>query len=190
MLVTKECLDMIMKFEGLMTTAYWDGDGYSIGYGHHGADVQKDDYTTPEHAYKMLIDDVLRFEKHVDSYNHIYNWTQNEFDALVCFAYNIGNIDDLTQNGTRDKETIAKYMLEYVHFNGERNDGLVARRQSEHDLFISDCETLANPTKTEYTEDTTIREIVDDVINGKYGNGDDRKESIYNMVQNFVNARY
>ena len=36
----------------------------------------------------------------VDKYSK-YNWTQNEFDALVSFAYNIGSIDQLTASGTR-----------------------------------------------------------------------------------------
>ena len=35
-----------------------------------------------------------------------------QFDALVSFAFNIGNIDQLTANGTRDIKTISQKMLQ------------------------------------------------------------------------------
>lgn len=44
----------------------------------------------------------------VMKYDVRYNWNQNEFDALVSFAYNIGSIDGLTNNGSRSKAVIAE----------------------------------------------------------------------------------
>lgn len=197
MLVTNNCLEMIMDFEGFAEYAYWDVDGYSIGYGHHGKDVNEGDYITHDHAYKLLIDDVLICEKAVNEYTNTYNWTQNEFDALVCFAYNlgVGSIGSVTQNGTRNKETIAEYMLKYVYADGKKNNGLVKRRQAEHDLFVTPSNTViqinGNTTITsEYTENTRICDIVDAILEGKFGNGDERKENIYNLIQFYVNKRY
>ena len=40
-----------------------------------------------------------------------------------------------------------------------------------------------------YTEDTPLRVIVDDVIAGHLGNGDIRKNNIYNIIQGLVNER-
>lgn len=197
MLVTNNCLEMIMDFEGFEENAYWDVDGYSIGYGHHGKDVNKDDYITHDHAYKLLIEDVLVCEKAVNEYTETYNWTQNEFDALVCFAYNlgVGSIKSVTQNGTRNKVTIAEYMLKYVFADGKKCDALVKRRQAEHDLFVTPSNAViqisGNTTVTsEYTENTRICDIVDAILEGKFGNGDERKENIYNLIQFYVNKRY
>ena len=39
----------------------------------------------------------------MDKYSK-YKWNQNEFDALVSFAYNIGSIDGLTSSGSRSKD--------------------------------------------------------------------------------------
>ena len=69
----------------------------------------------------------------VNKYNNKYHWTQNEFDAMVCFAYNIGSIDQLTAYGKRTKKEIAQKMLEYrgkmVSFD--------RRRKAEQKLFLS-----------------------------------------------------
>ena len=72
---------------------------YTIGYGHYGADVKSDMTITKESAIKLLKKDLAKFEEKVNKYSG-YNWTQNEFDALVSFAYNVGNIDTLTRRGT------------------------------------------------------------------------------------------
>ena len=88
-------------------------------------------------ANELLCDDLEKFEKKVSKYNKKYQWTQNEFDALVSFAFNIGSIDQLTALGTRSKATIAKKMLLYNKANGKPLSGLTRRREAEQKLFIS-----------------------------------------------------
>ena len=58
-----------------------------------------------------------------------YNWNQNEFDALVSFAYNIGSIDGLTASGSRSKEEIADKIQAYNKAGGKVLSGLIRRRQ-------------------------------------------------------------
>ena len=48
----------------------------------------------------------------MDKYSK-YKWSQNEFDALVSFAYNIGSIDGLTSSGFRSKDEIVDKFLAY-----------------------------------------------------------------------------
>lgn len=70
-------------------------------------------------------------------YNDHYKWNQNEIDALVSFAYNIGSIKGLTANGTRSRSTIAKKMLEYNKAGGRVYRGLTRRRTAEKKLFTT-----------------------------------------------------
>lgn len=139
MKTSKTGIEMIKNFEGLRLKAYKCPAGiYTIGYGHTGS-VSPTMKISKETAEKFLIDDLKKFENHVNEYNvkYKYRFTQNQFDALVSFAYNIGNIKQLTANGTRNKKTIAEKMLLYVKAGGVTLKGLVNRRKVEHDLFIS-----------------------------------------------------
>lgn len=137
MYINNEGLSIIKESEGLSLKAYKCSAGvWTIGYGHTGKDVKKGMVITEEKATELLKTDIVRFEKHVAAYNKIYNFTSNEFSALVSFAYNIGSISGLTRNGTRTKLQIANKMLEYCYANGKKLKGLYARRQKERKLFL------------------------------------------------------
>lgn len=138
MKISEKGLAMLKKFEGCKLTAYWDVNGYSIGYGHHSADIKKGDKITKEKAEEFLRLDLAKFERAVESYNTKYHFTQNEFDALVDFTYNcgVGNLRNLTKNGTRTKAQIKAYLPQYNKAGGKVNAGLVKRRNAELVLFI------------------------------------------------------
>lgn len=137
MTTSEQGVKMIASFEGCRLVAYRDVAGVpTIGFG-HVAGVQMGDVITKEQAINMLKKDLKKFEKHVNGYNKIYNFTQYEFDALVSFAFNIGNIKQLTASGTRSKTQIAAKMLLYVKAGGKRVQGLVNRRQKERNLFVT-----------------------------------------------------
>lgn len=135
--INNEGISIIKESEGLRLKAYKCPAGvWTIGYGHTGKDVKKGMVITEEKATDLLKSDISRIEKHVSSYNQIYNFTRNEFSALVSFAYNIGSIEGLTRNGTRTKEQIANKMLEYCYSRGSKLIGLYIRRQKERKLFL------------------------------------------------------
>ena len=75
------------------------------------------------------------YEKHVMKFYKRYKWNQNQFDALVSFAYNIGSIYNLTANGTRTKKEISRKILAYNKANGKTLEGLTRRRKAEKKLF-------------------------------------------------------
>lgn len=138
MKTSKNGIEMIKKFEGLRLRAYKCPAGvWTIGYGHTGS-VAPNMKISKETAEKFLIDDLKKFENHVNEMNvkYKYRFNQNEFDSLVSFAFNIGNIRQLTANGTRKKSVIAEKMLLYVKAGGVTLKGLVNRRKAEHDLFV------------------------------------------------------
>ena len=128
-------LNLIKSFEGCRLTAYKCPAGvWTIGYGHTGG-VRSGQKITQAKADAYLKADLAKFEKHVMSYNKKYNWNQNEFDALVSFAYNIGSITQLTANGTRTKKQISEKILAYDKAAGKTLAGLTRRRQAEKVLF-------------------------------------------------------
>lgn len=143
MRISENGLNLIISFEGFCpkaTKAVKTERYYTIGYGHYGKDVKENDTITKENAIDLLEKDLKRFETKVMKYNSVYNFTQNEFDALVSFAYNVGNIDQLTAKGTRTKKEIADAMLLYIKSGGNVLDGLRKRRTKERELFLN-CST-------------------------------------------------
>ena len=143
MKISENGLNLIISFEGFCpkaTKAVKTEKYYTIGYGHYGKDVGEKQTITKEYALTLLKKDMKRFETKVMKYNNCYNFTQNEFDALVSFAYNVGNIDKLTAKGTRTKKEIADAMLLYIKSGGNVLDGLRKRRIRERELFLK-CST-------------------------------------------------
>lgn len=143
MKISENGLKLIIDFEGFCskaTKAVKTEKYYTIGYGHYGKDVDEKQTITKEEALLLLKKDMKRFEAKVMKYNNCYNFTQNEFDALVSFAYNVGNIDQLTAKGTRTKKEIADAMLLYIKSGGNVLDGLRKRRTKERELFLN-CST-------------------------------------------------
>lgn len=150
MKISKNGLELVKSFEGCKLTAYKCPAGVlTIGYGHTGKDVKENLEITKEKAEQLLASDLTAFEKKVDKYQEKYNWNQNEFDALVSFAYNVGNIEQLTQNGSRTKKEIAEKILLYNKAAGKELAGLTRRRKAEQQLFLTACKTTSQKAKEE-----------------------------------------
>lgn len=144
-------LNLIKSFEGCRLTAYKCPAGvWTIGYGHTG-NVKSGQKITQAKAESYLKSDLARFEKHVMSYDKKYNWTQNEFDALVSFAYNVGNITRLTNGGKRTKKQISERITFYNKANGKVLAGLTRRRQAEKALFDKPVATKSTNTSKKST---------------------------------------
>ena len=129
---------LIKSFEGFSRVACkaLPSEKYlTIGYGHYGKDVKPNQTITEAEAVKLLVKDLSGFVSKVNKYNRKYGFTQNEFDALVSFCYNVGNIDGLTKNGTRTKAEIADKFLAYSYSGGKFIKGLYNRRVKERNLF-------------------------------------------------------
>lgn len=135
MRISNKGIELIKQFEGCRLKAYKDPAGVpTIAYG-HTAGVKMGDTITQEQADELLRDDLVIYEAKVAKYDDKYHWNQNQFDALVSFAYNIGSIDQLTSNGRRSIKTISDKILEYNKAGGKKLEGLVRRRKAEKALF-------------------------------------------------------
>ncbi len=152
-------LDLIKQFEGCRLKAYrCPANVLTIGWGHTG-DVKEGQVITQEQADRLLELDVLQFEVGVNNLvQHPIN--QNQFDALVSFAYNCGV-------GALSKSTLLKYVNlgrfeeasnELPKWNkggGKVLQGLITRRKKERDLFLTPF-TESPPVKpTEVLTPTT-----------------------------------
>ena len=182
MKTSQKGINLIKQFEGLRLEAYKCDPSeklYTIGYGHYG--VAANLVITQEHADALLINDIRKYEIKVNKYLSTYHFNQNQFDALVSFAYNIGSIDQLTANGTRTISEISTKMLQYNKCSGKALAGLTKRRKAEQKLF-----------NTPVSEKTLLA-IAQEVINGKWGNGEMRKKKLteagydYATIQALVN---
>ena len=131
-------LQLLKQFEGCRLSAYWDVNGYSIGYGHHSADITKDMKITQKEADALLKKDLAKYEKAVNALG--YELNQNQFDALTDFAYNcgVGNLLKLSANKTRDLRQIGFKIPLYCKAGGVALPGLVIRRNAEQALFIKE----------------------------------------------------
>lgn len=137
MKISQKGIDLIKKFEGCRLDSYKCSAGkWTIGYG-HTAGVTAGQKISQAQAEAYLRADLEKFEKLVAKHDNVYRWTQNEFDALVSFAYNTGSINKLTVNGKRTKAEVSEKILLYVKDgNGNVLQGLVNRRKAEQELFL------------------------------------------------------
>ena len=146
MKISEKGLALIKEFEGCQLTAYQDEVGvWTIGYGITNSDksitkttIKKGLTITKEKAEERLRECLnKRYAPLISKYDTRYGWNQNEFDALVSFAYNIGSIDGLTANGSRSKSVISNKLLEYNKAGGKVYAGLTRRRKAERELFLT-----------------------------------------------------
>ena len=147
-------INLIKQFEGCRLTAYKPVPTekyWTIGYGHYGQDVAPNMTITQAQAEIMLGMDLVKYEQAVDHYA-IFPLSQNQFDALVSFAYNcgVGNLQKLLAG--RNALQVAEAMLKYNKAGGKVLTGLTRRRKAEYDLF---CKDIVMPaTGNPYPEPT------------------------------------
>ena len=130
----------ILKFfEGCKLTAYQDSVGvWTIGYGHTKG-VYEGMTITQEEAEQMLLTELEEYEGYVEKYVTV-PLTQNQFDALVVWVYNLGPTN--FRNSTLLKELNAgnytaagQEITRWNKAGGKVLAGLVRRREAEARLF-------------------------------------------------------
>lgn len=140
-------LEIIKSFEGFRSAPYKCPAGIpTIGYGAtfypDGKKVTLlDEHINEERATDLLKSMLVSFERYVDSYCRD-DINQNQFDALVSFAYNLGpaNLKSSTLlkkvNSNPSDETIRAEFMKWVKAGGKTLKGLVRRREAEANLYF------------------------------------------------------
>ena len=140
MKINDEGLELVKHYEGFRNKAYLCPVGvWSIGYGTTRG-VEPGDSVTRQEAEDMLMADIRRFEREVKTLIRV-PINENQFSALVSFAYNLG-ADNLRKSTLRafvnrgDYSGAATEFLRWVHAGGKEMPGLLARRKAERALFL------------------------------------------------------
>ena len=183
---SSNAVTLIQQFEGFRTKAYQDSVGiWTIGYGTTflpngvvdprgktpilpagGRAVRQGDVISPEYATALLEDYLIKERNLLNQYLPGLNLTQNEYDAIVAFSYNVypGKWANPTLNSNTRKqlfranageisyEEASKVFLDWDKASkptkkGEKKEfitlpGLTRRRKAEQFLF----NLKANPT--------------------------------------------
>lgn len=137
-------VDLIKEFEGFSADAYADPIGVvTIGYGTikiNGRPVTLGMKCTKAQAEQYLRDDLSVFE---DAINRLVKvpLNQNQFDALACFTYNLGETNLgkstlLKRLNAGDYNGAANEFLKWNRAGGTVLNGLVRRRERERELFL------------------------------------------------------
>lgn len=138
---------LIKQFEGFVGKPYLCPAGVpTIGFGAtyylDGKKVTLQDAPITEAAgHDLLINMLGRFEKAVDA-SCRDDLTQNQFDALVSFTYNLGegNLKSSTLlkkvNADPNDPTIRDEFMKWVKAGGKVLPGLVKRREAEANLYF------------------------------------------------------
>lgn len=138
---------LIQQFEGLKLKAYQDSVGiWTIGYGNitylDGKKVKKGDEITREQADLMFKQTANKFALDVAKLIDVC-LTQNQFNALVSLAYNIGisafKGSTLLKkvNVNHNDKSIANEFLKWKMAGGKVIQGLLNRRIKESEVYFS-----------------------------------------------------
>lgn len=90
MRMSHQGLELLIAREGKKNAVYRDSKGIlTAGVGHTGPDVHEGDVWSDEKVETVLAADLARFEKAINDAVKV-PLLQNQFDALVSWAFNVG----------------------------------------------------------------------------------------------------
>lgn len=142
----KNAIQLIHHFEGFYEDAYLCPAGVeTIGYGttiypDSGNKVRLGDKITLKQAEIYLYKDL--YDNYIPAIvrNVKVPLTNNQFEALVSFVYNVGETNFrkstlLKKLNNKDYDGASHEFDRWVYANGKRLNGLVRRRKAEKELF-------------------------------------------------------
>ena len=148
--VNRLTLHLIRRFEGFRARAYRDAAGvWTIGYGHTSMagppQVSPGMRITRAEAERILRQDVERFAHQVARVlgpDVMARLNDNQFGALVSFAFNVG-IGNLKRSAVLRAvregrfDDVPRLLMRWTKAGGRRLRGLVRRRRAEGRLWMT-----------------------------------------------------
>ncbi len=140
MKISDHGLEFIKGHEGCKLEAYPDpgtgGEPWTIGVGHTGG-VHQGDTCTEEQAMDWLRSDVAWVEGAINGNVHVA-LSQNQFDALADFVFNIGagQFQSSTLLRLLNGGEYANAAEQFARWNQPPLPGIIQRRKDEKALFL------------------------------------------------------
>lgn len=144
--ISEKGIELIKRYETLRLTAYLCPAGVpTVGWGTtiypNGSRVKLGDVISKDYAQSCFEHDIKRFVYKVDAFT-TDKVNQNQFDALVSFAYNVGDTNlkkstllKLVNENPKDFVRIRAQFLKWCYADGVKFDGLIERRAREANLY-------------------------------------------------------
>jgi lysozyme len=146
-----DCAKLVQEFEGCARKqpdgtfmAYPDpgsgGDSWTIGWGSTGDDIKKGVIWTQKQCDDRFTEHLADFAEKVGNLLDGVPTSQNQLDAMVSFAYNVG-VGNLAASTLLKKHKAGDYKgaaLEFARWNkasGKVLPGLTRRRAAESALY-------------------------------------------------------
>lgn len=196
MKTSQACVDFIKRMEGFLKYPVWDYAQYSVGY---GTRCEKGDYPngiTKEEAEQLLKKELANAEAAV---NRFGTYTQQQFDALVSFSYNVGagwmshpeyQITKLAKGAKFSDAEVVSIFRAWNHAGGKELPGLTRRREAEARMWLygeNSCAVESSEGKEDAemryeklkdVKDQEFRATLDKliakgIVRGKAGNGEE-----------------
>lgn len=156
-------VDLIKRWEGLRLIGYLcPANVPTIGYGSTGPDVRVGMHITEEEAEARLRQSLAVIEKTIKDVVRV-PLNQNEFDALVSFAYNVGSnafhrstLLKLLNDGA-SRSVVASQFSRWNKVDGTPIPGLTNRREAERTLFLTSVKNPALASSIYALEDSWLK---------------------------------
>lgn len=154
---------LVAFFEGFQGTPYICAGGKkTIGYGHVIQDTEKNCFSEPltkQEAHNLLIEDLKIYSQAIIQWVRV-PLTQQEFDILTSFVYNVGEQNfkqsTLLKFLNKNNKNAASLQLPlWCHAAGRYLPGLFKRRIIEMCLFRGNPNIPEHPLKTLMTKNHT-----------------------------------
>ena len=158
MKISAKGINLIKEFEGVRLKSYKCPAGvWTLGVGHTSAagppEVKPGMEITNAQAMKILANDLVKFEDGVDSLVKV-PLKQNQFDALVSFAFNVGlgalgKSTLLRKLNAGQYEAVPAELMKWTKAGGKELPGLVRRRRAEAALWrgVDDAKAIKQDSR-------------------------------------------
>ena len=178
--ISQHGLDKLKQWEGLKTKAYQDTGGvWTIGYGHTATAGDPKPYKgmviTEAEAGNILLQDLTKYEAAVEN-NVNVKLNDNEFAALVSFAFNVGinafkSSTLLKKLNKGNYDAIPSELMKWVKAGGKKVQGLVNRRRAEGYLWMEGAFVTSKDIVPEQKKENPVLkpEVVGPVISAASG---------------------
>lgn len=157
---SEKCIALIKEFEGFAARPFYDYGQYTVGYGTACKYGEYSNGITKEQADTLLRNKLAAIEPDINKFatNNGLTLSQQQFDALVSFTYNLGS-------GWMNSSTLKTAMIQRADANeiiyafsiwctagGKVVDGLVERRLAEANLYLNGVYSKTCPANYRYVK--------------------------------------